>query len=287
MQNINRAIVLVHYDKDDIVDNYLYPYIKALKDNASHFVFVSTAKLSNTTQETLKKYCDTVIVRENIGYDFMSYQKGLENFNYKKYDEVLLCNDSVYAPLFPLIHLFEKMSHRNCDFWGVTDNNDMGYHIQSYFLLFKKPILKSKVFQEFWKNIEVLESKIKIIEKYEVGLSQSLINAGFVPSVSTNFQASLSQKLMIFIKKLTPKNIIKKLYSLYNGRVRMIRIGKINSTHYFWKELIIEGNVPFIKIELLRDNPLGVDIKEVEEVIREYTDYDVGLIVGHLERVKV
>ncbi|SFV59623.1 Alpha-L-Rha alpha-1,2-L-rhamnosyltransferase/alpha-L-Rha alpha-1,3-L-rhamnosyltransferase [hydrothermal vent metagenome] len=282
----NRAIVLVHYDRDDIVDDYVYAYIKALRLHASHFVFVSTSELSTSIQNELSKLCDTVIIRENIGYDFMSYQKGLESFEYQKYDEVLLCNDSVYAPLFPLEKLFTQMKQRDCDFWGVTDNNDMGYHIQSYFFLVKSPILKSQVFQEFWQNIEVLENKIAIIEKYEVGFSQALIKAGFTPSVSTKFQASLSQKLMIFIKKFTPKNIIKKFYSLYNGRVRIIRIGKINATHYFWRELIIKGNVPFIKIELLRDNPLGVDIKEVERVIGECTEYDTKLILKHLERMR-
>ena len=283
---INRAIVLVHYDRDNLLDAYLIPYMKALKANSSHFVFVSTAKLDKDAVQLLKKYCDTVIIRENIGYDFMSYQKGLESFDYQSYDEVLLCNDSVYAPLYPLENLFAQMQDTHCDFWGVTDNTDMGYHIQSYFILFKSPVLKSKVFQAFWQNIEVLKSKIAIIERYEVGLSQCLIKAEFKPSVSTNFHASLIQKCMIFLKKLTAKNIMKKLHSFRQGKVRLIRIGKINATHYFWKDLIIKGKVPFIKIELLRDNPLGVDIKEVEAVIGKYTQYDTNLILKHLERMR-
>jgi len=286
MKSVNRAIILVHYDRDNIVDDYLIPYIQALKANSSYLVFVSTAKLNAKAITTLYRSCDKVITRDNIGYDFMSYQKGLESFDYQSYDEVLFCNDSVYAPLYPLENLFERMEDKRCDFWGITDNKDMGYHIQSYFMLIKSPILKSKIFQDFWQNIEVLKSKIAIIECYEVGFSQSLIQAGFKPLVSTNFQPSLSQKLMISIKKLTPENILKKLKSLREGRVRLIRIGKINATHYFWKDLIIKGKVPFIKIELLRDNPLGVDIKEVEEVIEKYTHYDVSLITKHLERMK-
>ncbi len=286
MMPSNRAVVLVHYDRDDIVDSYLFPYIQSLKDNSSHLVFVSTAKLSNSDVKKLEVYCDIVILRENIGYDFMSYSVGLESFTYQDYDEVILCNDSVYAPLYPLENLFTSMQNTPCDFWGITDNTDMGYHIQSYFILFKSPILKHKAFQDFWQNIEVLESKIAIIERYEVGLSQILIKAGFIPRVSTHFQPSFWQKLSIFLAKLTPKNIIKKFKSFREGRVRLVRIGKINSTHYFWKELVTQGKVPFIKIELLRDNPLGVDIKEVEKTIEKYTDYDTKLIINHLQRMK-
>ena len=122
---IKRAIILVHYDRDNTVDAYLTPYIEALKANSTHLVFISTAKLSSQEQEKLRTYCHTVIIRENIGYDFMSYQKGLESFHYQDYDEVLFCNDSVYGPLSPLGTLFDTMSQNTCDFWGITDNNDM------------------------------------------------------------------------------------------------------------------------------------------------------------------
>ena len=46
MTPIKRAIVLVHYDRNNIVDDYVYYYLKELQKNASHLVFVSTVKLS-------------------------------------------------------------------------------------------------------------------------------------------------------------------------------------------------------------------------------------------------
>ncbi|MDQ7084914.1 MAG: hypothetical protein Q9M36_08255 [Sulfurovum sp.] len=51
MKPITRATVLVHYDRDDRVDAYLYPYIQALKANSTHLIFVSTAKLSKEAEE--------------------------------------------------------------------------------------------------------------------------------------------------------------------------------------------------------------------------------------------
>lgn len=286
MNPIKRAAVLVHYDRDNKIDDYVYTYINALRLSTKHLVFVSTAKLDQSDIEKLNIFCDTVIVRENIGYDFVSYKIGLESFNYTKYDEVLICNDSVYGPLYPMEKLFTSMQSQKCDFWGITDNSDMGYHIQSYFILFKKSILQSEVFENFWQNVEILHNKDKIIQRYEVGLSQMLIKAGFTPSVSTQFKPTQMQKIAIFIPKFKAIKILKKLHSILTGKAKIIRIGKVNTSHFFWKEHLLLGNVPFIKIELLRDNPMKVNIKDFEQTIQQVSSYDTSLIQRHLERMK-
>ena len=283
---MNRAIVFVHYDRHNIVDAYVYHYLEELQKNASHITFVSTAKLQEKEVETLSNYCTNVIIRENIGYDFMSYKIGLESFNYKAYDEVLICNDSVYGPLYPMEELFESMQTNTCDFWGVTDNTDMGYHIQSYFMLVKKPVLQSDTFKNFWNNVTILNDKDEIIKYYEIGFSQSLIHAGFNPGISTQFHPTKLQKFSIFISKFTPTKIMRKLKSVFSGQAQIIRIGKINTTHYFWKDLLVSGKVPFIKIELLRDNPMNVDIEDFEKVIHQSSPYDTTLITKHLKRMK-
>jgi lipopolysaccharide biosynthesis protein len=283
---MTRAVIFVHYDRDDIVDNYVYHYLRELQKNSSDLIFVSTAQLMEKDLETLSNYCSKIIVRENIGYDFMSYKIGLEQIDDNNYDEVLICNDSVYGPLYPIDELFESMRSNKCDFWGITDNTDMSYHIQSYFMLVKKPVLQSKAFKEFWKNVEVLDNKDEIIKRYEVGFSQTLINEGFIPAVSTHFQATKIQKLSIFMSKFTPAKIVKKLKSILTGQAQIIRIGKINATHYFWKDLLISGHIPFVKIELLRDNPMNVDIEDFETTISHNYDYDITLVTNHLQRMK-
>ncbi len=61
---------------------------------------------------------------------------------------------------------------------------------------------------------------------------------------------------------------------------------KANPTHYFWKELITKHRMPFLKVELLRDNPAGIDISGWEEVVKSCSNYNVDLIKRHLARVK-
>ena len=67
----------------------------------------------------------------------------------------------------------------------------------------------------------------------------------------------------------------------------MTKIGKINITHQFWKEILLTSKMPFIKIELLRDNPINMEIHDFEQVIQQVSDYDTQLIKNHLARMKV
>ncbi len=284
--NNSRAAIFVHYDKHNIIDDYVYFYLQELQQNSSYLVFVSTAKLPEEDVATLSKYCSKVIVRENVGYDFMSYKIGLESFDYQEYDEVVICNDSVYGPIYSLKDVFNAMQHKECDFWGITDNKDIQYHLQSYFLVFRKKILNSQVFLDFWDDVKVLNNKNDIIKKYEVGLTQILIKAGFSSQVYASFKPTNIQKTIMFAKKLTPCKIFKKINALLTQKSSIKRIGKLNSTHYFYKELLVIDKVPFIKIELLRDNPLNVNLNEIERLITKFTNYNFSLIKNHLSRMR-
>ena len=283
---MNRAIIFAHYDKQNIIDNYVYFYLKALQQSSSYLVFISTSKLSEKDIINLSQYCTKIIVRENIGYDFMSYKVGLDSLDYKSYDEVVICNDSVYGPVYNLKNIFDDMQNKKCDFWGITDNKDIQYHLQSYFIVFRKNILQSQIFQNFWDNLKVLDNKNDIIKKYEVGLTQTLINIGFTTSVYSNFRPTNIQKIGIFFKKLTLYQILKKINNLLTQKNSIKRIGKLNFTHYFYKELLVFDKVPFIEIELLRDNPMNVNLDEIENVINKLTDYDINLIKNHLSRIQ-
>jgi rhamnosyltransferase len=281
-----RAIIFVHYDKNNIVDDYIYFYLKELQKNTSHLVFVSTAKLSEETIDKVSNYCSKVIVRENIGYDFMSYKVGLESFDYTQYNEVVICNDSVYGPLYPLKNVFEEIQKNACDFWGITDNTDMSYHLQSYFLVFRKNIVQSDAFKSFWEDVKVLNDKYKIIKQYEVGLTQYLHTSGFKSETYTTFKPTYTQIVVTLMKKLTLNKIVKKAQSFLNGNQDIKRIGRLNTTHHFWKELLLSERMPFIKIELLRENPMHMNIVDIEEVITKISKYDTKLITKHLIRMK-
>ncbi len=283
---MKRAIVFAHYDKDNIVDPYVYYYLSSLQKLSDALVFVSTVALSDDEQKKLNNYCTHVIVRENKGYDFMSYKVGLQQLNYENYDEIIICNDSVYAPLFPLEEMFSTMeSRKDIAFWGVSDNHAFAHHIQSYFVAFKKEVFMSQAFQSFWDNFTILDDKKQIIQQYEVGLSKQLHDAGFRFDVLYQYRPSFIQEFILRIRRLSFERLVNKLQRVLKQEDQFSTFGTINNTHFYWRDML-KQKVPFLKIELVRDNPYSVDIADLYDMLKEQTNYDVMLIQNHIKRVK-
>jgi len=60
----------------------------------------------------------------------------------------------------------------------------------------------------------------------------------------------------------------------------------VNPTHMEWKSLLLDHHSPFVKIELLRDNPKGIDdLGSISSVISSFSAYPAVLISSHLARV--
>lgn len=286
----NRCCVFAHFDKDDVVDDYVLHYLRSLGRVSSNIIFVSTSRLSADTLEQLKETCHVVIVRENIGHDFMSWQVGIHSLTaIDDYDELVICNDSVYGPFYGLEDIFSTMQGKSCDFWSLTENHGISYHLQSYFLVFRKAVLRSSEFRKFWESVHSVRPKQQIVQQFEVGLSQLLLQANFKPEVYIHYQPgiwSVVQNIDIPLMLKSPVAALRLLAKVLKTVSQRRSAIDRNPTHIAWKELIVRHKMPFIKIELLRDNPMYMDINDYYAVIRAYSDYDVNLICNHLARVK-
>jgi lipopolysaccharide biosynthesis protein len=290
---MKRLCIFAHYDRDNIVDRYVLNYLQGLRSVAQHIVFVSTSRLTDPDIETLGHLCDSVITRENIGYDFMSWQAGLASIDdIAAYDELIVCNDSVYGPLYPLENVFDTMARQTCDFWGITGHRHRAFHLQSYFIVFKRHMTDSKPFREFWRSITPEESKATIVEKYEIGLTDGFVKEGFKPATYVHYSPSYLR----YLRTVGPPWTFQKCLWLFvvvplSGVVPRWNTMALRPedhfpiTHAYWKEIIVRHKMPFLKIEVLRHNPIRVCINNYERVIAKHSDYDVTLIKNHLRRM--
>ncbi|BFM06255.1 rhamnan synthesis F family protein [Halioxenophilus aromaticivorans] len=290
--HLHRATVFAHFDKGNIVDDYVYYYLKQLQKISGHIVFVSTAKLNDDDITQLSSMGIQVSCRANLGYDFMSYKLGIDSLDLSKYDELIICNDSVYGPLQSLEPIFCDSQFKEADVWGITDSHQYSYHLQSYFIVFRKKALNSISFKRFWDNVTELVNKKDIIEKYEVGLSKALLNdklalASIYKSnqrTPRSIMKAVTENNFQFVKttiqRLTEKD-------LWEDLPRKIRdFGNKNPTHTHWKSTILEANVPFLKVELIRENPMDVaDINEIVPFLDNHFQYPTTLITNHLARL--
>ena len=110
----NKICIFSHFDKNNIIDDNTIFYLQKLSIIAN-IIFVSTSeKLNNNNISKLKTLCNTVIIKENNGYDFGAWKSGLNilSENLFDYDELILCNDSVVGPLFDLEPISTKRKRK-------------------------------------------------------------------------------------------------------------------------------------------------------------------------------
>jgi len=169
MSRINRLAIYVVYDKDGIIDDYIPYFLNDLCQNISHLIVVCNGKLTDEGRNKLLRFTDDIYVRPNVGYDCGAVQDVLINLygweKVYKYNELLICNDSVYGPLYPFTQVFDEMDKRAVDFWGLTEQPEITElshfhiptsprHLQSYFVNIKNNMLKSEAFHMFWTDID-------------------------------------------------------------------------------------------------------------------------------------
>lgn len=263
--------VLAHFDRDNVVDDYVVGYLRALDELGCETVFVSTAEnLDDDSIGKITPFCSKFIIKQNVGYDFASWRTGLEAVgDLSAYDRLIIANDSVYGPLQDLRKVFAEMAGRKVAFWGITDSLKYGRHLQSYFLVYGKAVLQSGEFQEFWRRLPDYRHKYVVIIEGEVGLSRRLVAAGL------DFAA------------YCPIEAVQEAQQADAGTLgAKFRDPRISPTLRSWRALMGMG-CPFLKIQLLRDNPMQVpDLDDWEAVLGEVSGYDLDLIRNHLARVE-
>jgi lipopolysaccharide biosynthesis protein len=184
MQAARRRIALfAHYDRDGIVDDYVLYYLRGLARVAERILFVSDCELRAGEAAKLEGLAELVFAGRHCEYDFGSWKRGFAHLNYdlSGWDEVIVANDSCYAPVFPFEDAFERMDRNECGFWGPTaSQKDESFdHLNSYFMVFRRPILSDPAFLDFWRRVTIHEKKTDVINTYEIGVSHLLTQLGY------------------------------------------------------------------------------------------------------------
>jgi lipopolysaccharide biosynthesis protein len=279
----NRVAVFSHFDPRGFVRDFVHYYLQQLRDAGYTIVFVTHApRLQPVSVERLMRECAIILRQDNAGWDFSAYRAGIETLpNLSALESLLLVNDSVYGPFYELGALIDRMNLAEGDVWGITDSWERRFHLQSFFILFSKSVLTSAVFESFWRAVRPVKSKSWVISRYEIGLTQAMMAAGFRCRALFPYRVAAMALELKALGSLTLKRnerrFLRHLLEITDAGIPM------NPTHFFWQILISHG-CPFLKRELLRDNPARIPgLPRWEEVVKSVSDYDTDLIVRDLE----
>lgn len=272
---MKRLALYAHFGPSPQVGKYVFFYLQQLRELDFQIAFISNSDISPESEIELKRYSAHIITRENAGYDFSMWQRALAEFNLEEFDELLLTNSSVIGPLQPLAALWENPAVADCDFWGLTDNDEMERHLQSYFLVFRPRVFRDARFAEFWRSVLPYRDKYQAIRSYEVGLTCWLAECGF------KWKATFPGE---HIRSLSRAR--RGVFQMVQDRMRG-RTGPGRNITLFHPDLLQQCGMPFLKLALLRETGLefspqmAMDLLKKANLPREVLDdlrrnYDVG-----------
>ena len=287
-----QVTLFMHFDGRGGVRSQLLDYMRELKANGRDVVFVSNAgKIKPAALTALQEICVCAIIRKNLGYDFGAWRDALDYLHLPRAEtqEIIFVNDSVFGPLLPLGDTLRRLDYGKADVWGLTESWQVRYHLQSFFMAFGPNAIRAEAFGKFWKSVRPVPVKAYIVKQYEIGITQAMVSGGLSCAALWTYEALIKlvnraelEKLIdeedTEIAKADPIQMTRKLQVL---RIRdaVARRVPLNPTSDLWRQLLISG-FPFIKRELLRDNPTKVeDVGDWVEVVRETLGADPDPIV--------
>lgn len=267
---LKRLLFFVFYDKDGIVDTYIDYLLNDFSKSVDKIVIIINGECNAEGRKLLEKYSSDIFFRENKGYDAGAYKAaifeyfGLERM--KLYDEVIFMNDTFFGPFYPSQIIFNEMEKRDIDFWGITrqEEADFGYgmipqNIQSYFIAFRKRLVESHDFKEFWESMEIPKDFLDACKKYENRLTVFFEEKGYRHSVLVEDEILNSAE-------------------------------KNNYNHYWFLPytLIKYHKMPFLKVKpfmsLDIDNTMQEEVGNAFEYVQSEFGYKKSWIMEHILR---
>ncbi|WP_426807031.1 rhamnan synthesis F family protein [Streptococcus anginosus] len=265
---MKRLLLYVHFNKYNRVSSHVYYQLTQMRPLFSKVIFISNSQVSERDHQKLVnlRLMDNFIQRENVGFDFAAWRDGMTHVGFDDittYDVVTIMNDTCFGPLWDIKDYYLNYeANDQVDFWGLTNNRrtkksrqTQGFpeHIQSYFITFKKPVIASSVFRNFWENVKNHTDVQEVINDYETKVTTTFLAAGF------RYQTVFDTVNEDTTGMLHPD------FSYYNPTA------------------ILNHKVPFIKVKAI-DNNQHIAPYLLEEIAKK-SDYPVDLIVSHMSEI--
>ena len=249
-----------------------------IRTNLDDLVIVSNGSLNQESMVGLSRYTNhDIVIRSNVGFDAGAWRDVMLDIGFERiceFDELILFNDSFFGPIYPFKEMFDKMDSADVDYWGITNHGEApnsrdmcpyGYrprYIQTYFLAFRKNLVESNEFQQYWANLPNYETFEDLAFKHG--------------AVLTKYFEDLGYKWKAYVES----------QDLEEGR------DKAMSFHtYDMYNMVVNRGLPVLKrkaFKLPRDIHLrynmASDISNTMKYLKENTDYDTSMIYRYFLR---
>lgn len=190
-----RMAIFASFSQNASIDDHVIFYLNELKKCVDGIVFVSDNPLLPDQLDKIKNIVIHAQCKRHEEYDWGSYKRGFqylqENNLLSESDELIICNDSCFGPIFPFSDLFSEMNSRKkkSDFWGISMGYAIKPHIQSYFFCIKRNVFTNPCFSQFMQSVTAQKDVLGVLLNYEFEFTEYLEKHGF--KYDTYFNSSL------------------------------------------------------------------------------------------------
>lgn len=269
------VVLLAHHDRDGLVDEHVVRALTALTTAGAAVHLVSSGLTEEAREQVLASVATVIIKHENTStLDFGSWALALDVLGDEAVSGprwLVLANDSSYFPVRDPGPMFDHLHGSTADLWAATDSLSWGrHHLQSYFLALG-PRARDAVLPGLRHRLALHSglSKVGLIQRFEVGLTRDALAAGLDLDVFRSVRGVLAEPERVELARHRPGHPAAAVVT--------------NLTHHLWRGMLRAHGLPFLKVELLRDNPLRIDVADWQGEL----DPDwVGVIERHLARVR-
>lgn len=253
----NVAIFVYWSQKNELSENTL-SYIRELKKVSETVLFVSNSPVKSENIKIIESTGTHFYQRDNDGFDFWGWKEGISLLKDKisKANNLILCNSSCFLAFENFDKVLAKMN-TEAELWGISsfENKNVPFHIQSYFMVFKKKILSDwDLFFSFWKNLPRMESWNDAVEHGELKLTQyytkrgvvcrTISNRDLLPSTDVNPSIYYPIELFQNGQPLLKKKIFTENYKLHlhisNGNIPSSALSYVKEKKGKYSEILEE-----------------------------------------------
>jgi hypothetical protein len=218
----NRHVLFVFYGRDSI-PAFTQTIIDAIGRRGLNLVISTNAKISPRLRTALLEKCCLLIERADLGRDFGGYKDGISIIQ-KRFgtpDRLILLNDSLFyfeKGLDEFIAAFDSEG----ELTAMTEVFEHHYHLGSFALSFGRQVIENMRVKRYWQSYRPISTRRWSIHKGEVGLTQTLMRAGFRPRVLYHGARLLPHLLdldgrrLLQVVRLLPVQLRRRIYVDYD-----------------------------------------------------------------------
>jgi hypothetical protein len=260
----DRIALYVHYAPSGRVSDMIRCQLRELRCAGFAVTFISSSSpIRDEDWQAVRQICALVIQRRNFGLDFGAWRDTLPEIRrrWPDIEELMLANDSVMGPIRPLAPVFQALGSGGAGFFGLTESLQGGPHLQSYMLLARGPSAVADVLR-FIRSVPVSHSKWLLVQMWELRLARWMRRRGHRVAAVFGYERVIRAALADPSECARLAASHERLHGLsalpFDEAVRLLHQWPLNPTQHLWHVLVACCRSPFVKTELIRNNPGGL-----------------------------